>query len=124
METSNSIQVSTQAVTQSPSRGHIIPSDKSYIVAVCLAGIFGVLGVHHFYLGRYLEGVIDFGMFIIAAILFFSGYPLWAWLIWAIDGLHSFIVTIMLLTGSVKDGSGRLVCYPGQRLVRRDNNNV
>jgi TM2 domain-containing membrane protein YozV len=33
-------------------------SDKSYIVAVCLSGIFGYFGIQHFYLGRYIEGFI------------------------------------------------------------------
>ena len=38
----------------------IEPSEKSYVVAVCISAIFGVIGIHHFYLGRYIEGVIDF----------------------------------------------------------------
>ena len=33
------------------------------------------------------------------------------------DLIHSFAVTIMLLTGNFKDGEGRVVCYPGQKLM-------
>jgi len=94
----------------------ILPSEKNYAVAVSLSAIFGVVGVHHFYLGRYLEGLFDLGLMILALVLYLSGYPLWALLVFAIDSLHTLIVTIMLLTGSIKDGRGRLVCYPGQRL--------
>jgi len=32
-------------------------SDKSYAYAVCLSSIFGFIGIQHFYMGRYLEGL-------------------------------------------------------------------
>ena len=92
------------------------PSDKSYVVAVCLSGIFGVLGFHHFYLGRYLEGIIDFSLLLATVYFYFSGQLVWAVVFFLVDGLHTFIITIMLLTGSFKDGQGNYVCYPGQRL--------
>jgi len=92
------------------------PSDKSYLVAVCLSAIFGVVGVHHFYIGRFIEGTIDFSLFV-ATIYFFVTGQFWLGLGFAVvDGLHTFIITIMLLTGSFKDGEGRVICYPGQRL--------
>lgn len=94
----------------------IVPSEKSYVVAVCLSAIFGVVGVHHFYLGRYIEGVIDFGMFVATIYLYYSGHVGWAILVFAVDSLHTLVITIMLLTGSFKDGRGRLICYPGQRI--------
>lgn len=93
-----------------------IPSEKSYTIAVCLSAIFGVVGIQHFYLGRWVEAVIDLGLAIATVYLFLIGEPLWALAVGAIDLLHTFIVTIMLLTGSFRDGHGRLVCYPGQRL--------
>jgi predicted amidophosphoribosyltransferase len=31
------------------------PSKKSYVTAVCLAGILGTLGIHHFYVGMFLH---------------------------------------------------------------------
>ncbi len=92
------------------------PSDKSYVVAVCLSGIFGVAGIHHFYLGRYIEGIIDFSLMVLTLYFYFTGQLGWAALFFVIDGLHTFIITIMLLTGSFKDGKGRIVCYPGQRI--------
>ncbi len=91
-------------------------STKSYAIAVSLSAIFGVLGVHHFYLGRYLEGIIDFGLVILAIYFYATGQFGWAILVFAVDSLHTFIVTIMLLTGSFKDGKGNVVCYPGQKL--------
>ncbi|WP_415904507.1 NINE protein [Neptuniibacter sp. QD48_55] len=92
------------------------PSKKSYAVAVSLSAIFGVLGIHHFYLGRYLEGIIDFSLFVITMYFYLNGELLWALLFFVVDGLHTFVITIMLLTGSFKDGQGRYVCYPGQKL--------
>ena len=92
------------------------PSEKSYTVAVCLSAIFGVVGVHHFYLGRYLEGAIDFSLCIATLYFFFTGH-IWLGLFFGVvDGLHTFVITIMLLIGAFKDGDGRTVCYPGQRL--------
>lgn len=92
------------------------PSDKSYAIAVCLSAIFGVVGIQHFYLERWFEAILDLGLAIATVVLFLLGEPLWALLVGVIDALHTFIVTIMLLTGSFRDGKGRLVCYPGQRL--------
>lgn len=92
------------------------PSDKSYVVAVCLSAIFGVVGVHHFYLGRYIEGSIDFGLFVATVYFFVTGQVGLAILTGVVDALHTFIITIMLLTGTFKDGKGRIICYPGQKL--------
>lgn len=92
------------------------PSEKNYIVAVCLSAIFGVLGIHHFYLGRYLEGIIDLSLAILAFYLYINGHIGWAVLVFIIDSLHTFIITIMLLTGSLKDGKKHYICYPGQKL--------
>lgn len=93
------------------------PSEKSYVVAVCLSAIFGVVGVHHFYLGRYVEGTIDFSLFVATLYFYFTGHFWWAVLFFVVDGLHTFIITIMLLTGSFTDGQGKIICYPGQRLA-------
>jgi len=92
------------------------PSDKSYAIAVSLSAVFGVVGIQHFYLGRWFEAIVDLGLAILTVTLFLLGEPMWALLVGAIDAIHTFIVTIMLLTGSFRDGSGKLVCYPGQRL--------
>lgn len=91
-------------------------SDKNYILAVCLSAIFGVFGIHHFYLGRYLEGIIDFSLAILAIYFYLNGQILWAVLVFVVDSIHTFTITIMLLTGSFKDGKGFYICYPGQKL--------
>ena len=96
-------------------------SNKSYIVAASLSAVFGVAGFHHFYIGRYIEGLIDFSLCITAIYLYFTGSFGWAVAVFAIDSLHTFIITIMLLTGSFKDGKGGLICYPGQRLPQGDS---
>ncbi len=97
--------------------GSIEPSDKSYIVAVSLCAIFGVVGIHHFYIGRYLEGLIDFGLFLTTLYFYITGQLAWALAFLAVDYLHTFIITIMLLTGSFRDGKGKIICYPGQQLT-------
>jgi len=96
------------------------PSDKSYVIAVCLSAIFGVVGIQHFYMGRYLEASLDLGMFILSLYFFFTGQIGYALVVLAIDGVHTFVVTIMLLTGSFRDGYGNLICYPGQKLKQGD----
>ena len=91
-------------------------SEKSYAIAVSLSAIFGVLGIHHFYLGRYIEGVIDLGLSLLAFYYFITGHPVLTLIVFAVDVIHTFIITIMLLTGSFKDGDGRYVWYPNQQL--------
>jgi len=93
-----------------------IKSEKSYAVAVSLSAVFGVLGIHHFYLNRYVEGVFDLGLSIYALYLFINGDIMLAAIAFAIDCIHTFVVTIMLLTGCAKDGAGHYVSYPGQQL--------
>lgn len=74
-------------------------------------------GVHHFYLGRYIEGTIDFSLLVATIYFFVTGQIGWAILFGVVDALHTFVITIMLLTGSFKDGKGKVICYPGQRLT-------
>ena len=93
------------------------PSEKSYTIAVCLSAIFGVVGIQHFYLGRWFEATIYLVLFCSTIYFFVTGQILLAFVVGAIDALHTFVVTIMLLTGSFRDGQGRLVLYPGQKLT-------
>lgn len=95
----------------------IEPSEKSYTIAVSLSAIFGVIGVHHFYLGRYLEGLIDFGLFVATLYFYLTGQLVWALAFLAVDYLHTLTITILLLTGSFRDGKGKTICYPGQQLT-------
>ncbi len=92
-------------------------SPKSYVVAVSLSAVFGVIGIHHLYLRRYLEFLFDFSLLALTIYCYFAGEILWAIGFAVVDGLHTFIITILLLTGSFKDGDGKLVCYPGQRIA-------
>tara|TARA_Y200000002_G_C22122016_1_gene431157 strand:- start:135 stop:422 length:288 start_codon:yes stop_codon:yes gene_type:complete len=92
------------------------PSPKKYATAVCLSGVFGLLGIHHFYLGRWIHGFIDFLMTIVGFILIAAGLDLPGITILCIDVIHTFVVTILLLVGAYKDGNGDLVTYPGQNL--------
>lgn len=90
-------------------------SNKSYAVAVCLAAIFGILGIHHFYLERWGMGMFDLGLSIAGFTLIFAGYPMWGALCLIIDGIHTIYVTYKLLVGEYADGEGRIVAYPGQK---------
>jgi TM2 domain-containing membrane protein YozV len=92
------------------------PSPKSYATAVSLSAVFGFVGVQHFYLGRIGEGLVDVALSIGWIVCFAAGDALLGTLLLLLDFGHSFVVTIMLLTGSFKDGSGRTVRYPGQKL--------
>jgi len=84
-------------------------SDKSYGTAVILCGIFGLLGIHHFYLENFVHGAIDLGMVIGAVVLFAMGMPLAAGLLILVDMLHSLIVFYLLITEQARDGQGRRV---------------
>lgn len=89
-------------------------SDKTYVTAVILSGIFGIMGIHHFYVGRWAMGIFDLGLFI-ATVLFYT-FELYAvaMLFFAVDLVHTVIVTYLLLVGKYKDGNGNLIKYPGQ----------
>lgn len=91
-------------------------SPKSYGVAVALSAVFGFLGIQHFYLGRGGEGLIDVGLTFGWLFCFGTGHPVLGTLFLVADGVHAVAITIMLLTGNFRDGQGRIVCYPGQRL--------
>jgi len=95
-------------------------SSRSYAVAVCLSGVFGTLGIHHFYLGRWLHGCIDLGMFVWALYLLATGQVFWGIVVLCLDFIHGLSVTIMLLTGAYRDGDGNVVAYPGQT-IKPDN---
>ena len=96
-------------------------SPKSYPVAVILAALFGVIGVHHFYTGRILLGICDFGLFvttIVFYVLFLEtfefNYLILAGVFSIVDAIHTVIVTYRLLVGEERDGQGRVIAYPGQ----------
>ncbi len=96
------------------------PSEKSYGTAVCFAGVFGLLGIQHFYLGRYLLGLLDLGLSVAAFAFFFLGQStesiIFGMIFLLIDIVHSIYVLVKLLAGEYEDGEGRLVMYPGQKI--------
>ena len=94
----------------------LIPSKKKYATAVCLAAVFGILGIHHFYLGRWIHGAVDLSLSLCAYIFYLQGNLGLALAVFAVDYLHTIIITILLLIGAYKDGNGHPVCYPGQKL--------
>ena len=92
-------------------------SPKSYGVAVTLSMIFGVLGVHHFYLGNWLHGLLDFSMFVVGIACIASEDPTLVpigTLLIIIDAIHTIWVTYRLFVGKCRDGQGRLIAFPGQ----------
>jgi TM2 domain-containing membrane protein YozV len=93
-----------------------LKSPKSYAVAVILSGIFGVLGIHHFYCGRHLHGMFDLSLSIGAFIALGFDYIFLAIGLFAIDAIHTIFVTFQLLVGNYRVGDGRIIAYPGQKL--------
>ncbi len=87
-------------------------SDKStanYGTAVILCGVFGVIGLHHFYLRNYLHGFVDLGLFVLFIVLLMEGRPGFAYMVLMVDALHTIIVFYRLITEQARDGDGRLV---------------
>jgi len=92
------------------------PSDKKYGVAVALSGVFGLLGIHHFYLGRFFHGLVDLSLTLTGVYFLVGEQEILGWCILAVDYIHTVIVMIMLLIGAYKDSQGKIVTYPGQKL--------
>lgn len=93
-----------------------LKSTKKYRTAVILSAIFGVMGIHHFYVGRWIMGLFDLGLFIATLIAWFEGNLFLCYSFFIIDLTHTIYVTTLLLIGQYKDGQGRLICYPKQKL--------
>lgn len=98
---------------------HVDTSPKSYGTAVALCGVFGIVGVHHFYIGNIVHGLIDLGLLVATVILFMAGtkpgseYLIgFAFLCLMVDIIHTVVVFIMLIIGKQRDGSGRVIRVP------------
>ena len=86
-------------------------SKKSYAAAVCLAAIFGTVGIHHFYLGRWAHGLFDLSMMVLGVALLMVGEPVGLLLI-IVDFVHTVYFTFKLIIGEYKDGRGHWVAIP------------
>jgi hypothetical protein len=98
-----------------PSRtpqGNVERSDRSYGVAIALCGVFGVMGVHHFYIGNHLHGILDLALFVGFVVLLVLGHPA-AFALLLLDGAHTVYVFSMLILGKQRDGDGRVILPPG-----------
>lgn len=94
-------------------------SEKSYGTAVALCGIFGVVGIHHFYVGNVVHGLIDLGLFLATVIFYIAGMEpgnegllAVAVLCFIADAIHTMIVFFRLIVGKQHDGSGKLIAIP------------
>ncbi len=88
-------------------------SSKSYGIAVSLCGVFGILGVHHFYIGNILHGIFDLGLFILAMIFISQDESIGVILL-LIDIAHTIFVFYKLITEKQKDGHGKLIIHSAQ----------
>ncbi len=84
-------------------------SPKSYGVAVCLCGVFGTLGIHHFYLGDFWHGIADLTLVFLAIIFVANGQTTLALLVIVADALHTLFIFYLLIIEKWRDGQGRLV---------------
>lgn len=114
-------QFCPQCGAPQPEAGATLPenlSDKSYGIAVSLCGVFGVMGLHHFYLGNILHGLFDLGLFALWVFCLFvapaygSNLILVGLALLIIDVLHTIYVFFMLIVGKQRDGRGRIIAVP------------
>lgn len=83
-------------------------SEKSYTVSVALCGVFGLIGIHHFYLGNLLHGIFDLSLLIFGSWLIINENG-FGYLLILIDIIHSIIIFYKLITEQQKDSKGLLV---------------
>ncbi len=96
--------------------GDLEVSPRSYGNAVALSAVLGFVGLQHLYLGRFGLFFLDLSLSLGWFICFLLGEVRLGTTLLLADLAHAGVVTIQLLTGNFRDGQGRIVCYPGQRL--------
>lgn len=84
-------------------------SPKSYGTAVTLCGIFGVVGIHHFYLEDWAHGIVDLLLFVLTLYFFLTDQEGWALIFLAVDSLHTIVIFYYLIIERWRDGRGRLI---------------
>ena len=84
--------------------------------------MFGILGIHHFYLGRLGYGFLDLALSFGGVYFIFTSDSIAGVLVGVallvVDVMHSIYVFFKLMAGEFQDGEGRLVLYPGQKITR------
>lgn len=91
-------------------------SEKSYVTAVVLSAIFGVVGIHHIYVERWGMFILDFGLLVATIYFYINGQLAIAAAFFLIDLVHTVIVTYQLFVGQYRDGAGKIIPYPGQKI--------
>ena len=93
-------------------------SEKSFVLSVILAGVFGILGVHHFYVGRIFHGLFDLSLSIAGFSLLVIGlaeprgfYVAAGVVVLLVDYVHSLYFIYRLIVGTYVDGRGRLISF-------------
>lgn len=84
-------------------------SPKSYGIAVMLCGIFGTLGVHHFYLEDWWHGLADVMLVVLAIAFLLQGFALLFIVTILIDAVHTITIFYLLIVEKWRDGAGRRV---------------
>lgn len=84
-------------------------SPKSYGVAVTLCGVFGTLGIHHFYLGDWKHGLADVALVVMTVVFFLQEALGLALLTLLLDAVHTIVVFYRLIAEKWRDGEGRRI---------------
>ncbi len=84
-------------------------SPKSYGIAVILCGVFGTLGVHHFYLEDWWHGLADVMLVVLAIAFLLQGFALLFIVTILIDAVHTITIFYLLIVEKWRDGAGRRV---------------
>jgi len=74
------------------------------------------MGIHHFYVERWAMGFFDLGLFLAFFFFWLKADYIFAIPLLLIDLVHTVIVTYWLFVGKYKDGSGKLITFPGQKI--------
>ncbi len=95
-------------------------SGKNYGLAVALCGIFGTVGIHHFYIGNWFHGLIDLALFTLFLVLVLSGITGFGLFVFGIDILHTLFVFYKLIIGEQRDGRGNLITWKRENCTTAD----
>lgn len=79
---------------------------------MALCGIFGTLGIHHFYLKDYAHGVADLVLFTATIYFFVNDDIALFFLALVMDLFHTTAVFFLLIVEKWRDGDGRPVLLP------------